>query len=396
MGSRFGSFVLASGSWLAVACGGGDSGTLFGDGGAGLPGDGGAGLPGAGGGGGASSGGRAGGVATGGGPSGAGGEAPCDPRSYDFPGNGVDEDCSGTADDEPEPCDSHAFDIGYSDPNVAARIIRLCRFSEQGSWGVVSARYVKIDGSDLPNPLSHGLLPNFGPNVMPREGQHMLALSTGTARRPGDPGYKSPSGADMSTTAQAPPGFPVDSPACAGVTTEADTQAFDSIALELVLRVPVNVKSFELDFNFYTFEFPEYVCSKFNDFFVILQTPSPPGALRGSIGFDPGNNPISVNSSLLAVCKPQTAAGKTFDCPLGPDMLAGTGFDAASNPAILSTDHGATGWLTVRSPVTPGSELTLRIGLWDMADPLLDSTVLVDNFRWSTRELTAPITEPAK
>jgi hypothetical protein len=34
-------------------------------------------------------------------------------------------------------------------------------------------------------------------------------------------------------------------------------------------------------------------------------------------------------------------------------------------------------------PVKAGKLVTLRFVLWDSQDPLLDSTVLLDNFQWS-------------
>ena len=306
------------------------------------------------------------------------------PGAYDIAQNGVDDDCSGTPDDPVVACDAAITSVADDDPMNAARAIGLCRVAENGGWGVVSAKYVKIDGSPGPAPLSHGLLPDFGPNVSVREGKRMLALSTGTARRPNDPGYQEPSGADMQTTANAPPGFPIDSPSCS-VQTANDKQAHDSIALEVVLKTPSNVLSFELDFDFYTYEFPQFVCSQYNDFFVALQSPAPVGALSGSIGFDKDKNPISVNSSLLSVCAPQTAGGKNFACLLGTSELGGTGFEG----------HAATGWLGVKSPVDPSSEVTLRIGVWDMVDHIQDSTVLVDRFRWSAEAVPEPVTIPA-
>ena len=35
------------------------------------------------------------------------------------------------------------------------------------------------------------------------------------------------------------------------------------------------------------------------------------------------------------------------------------------------------------APVEGGSEFTIRFAIWDTGDTALDSTVLVDNFRWS-------------
>jgi hypothetical protein len=164
--------------------------------------------------------------------------------------------------------------------------------------------------------------------------------------------------------------------------------------LELKIRVPTNAKSFTFNFNFYTYEWPGFVCSSYNDSFVALLAPPPPNAQLGNISLDNQGNPVSVNNSFLDACgcsagPPCTAGGKTFPCTLGTTILDGTGFgDSATYP------HGATGWLETVSPVTPGSEISLRFAVWDAGDHILDSTVLIDNFKFSADEATGTTTKP--
>ena len=83
---------------------------------------------------------------------------------------------------------------------------------------------------------------------------------------------------------QFPPG-----PDYAGVS---GTAAEDPIMLTLRIRVPSNAKSFKFSSNFYSAEFPEWVCSPFNDFFIVLldstwnEDPARSSSLNGSsIGF---------------------------------------------------------------------------------------------------------------
>ncbi len=82
--------------------------------------------------------------------------------------------------------------------------------------------------------------------------------------------------------------------------------------------------------------------------------------------------------------------------------MAATGFlldnDAANDSApdlagSQSLGAGATTTLTTFGPVTPGETITLRLVLFDEGDDQLDSLVLVDNFRWGTDALGAPITQ---
>jgi hypothetical protein len=217
-----------------------------------------------------------------------------------------------------------------------------------------------------------------------QQGARMLALSSGAARQPGDPGFASPSGHDTGIMGLAPNGFPIDSPACPLVQTSNDKTAYNPIAFEVKIRVPTNAKSFTFNFDFYTFEFPFYVCTQYNDFFVVLQDPPPPNAQSGNISFDTQGNPVSVNNGFLEVCQAQPAGGKNFPCQLGTAQLQGTGFEG----------HAATGWLETQSPVVPGSEITLRFAIWDMGDPILDSTVLIDNFKFSADDATEAGTKP--
>jgi hypothetical protein len=287
----------------------------------------------------------------------------------------VDGDC--------ETCDTGLV-LDSNDPLEAARALGICA-------GVVSASWVMPDGSvPTSNPtfaVGHGILPAFGPNVNAQEGASLLALSSGTARRPGDPGYVNPQGYSKGYVCSHPQGFPKESPACPGVTTG---QCHDGIGLQVELTVPDHAAGFSFDHAFYTYEWPDYICSQYNDFFVALLSPMPAGQTDGNICFDAADNPISVNTSLLEACDcpgvtPCTFGGKTFACSLGASLLEGTGFDT----------RAATGWLVTQAPATPGSTVTLRFAIYDSGDDVLDSSVVIDNFRWLTSAPTVATTPKA-
>lgn len=300
-----------------------------------------------------------------------------------------DEDCDGLIDEIDPPCDDGLL-IDAQDPVAAAHAIDLCKQSSgDGDWGLVSATWVLPDGSPVPDGfeviyhLGHGLFDGFGPFVDVRHGSNMLALSSGIARRPSDWPFIGHM-FDKGYTSLHPEGFPKEAPSCPGVTTG---EPHDGAAIELVIRTPSNATGISFEFDFYTYEWPRFVCSRYNDFFVALLWPEPPDSDEGSISFDSLGNTVSVNSAFLSVCgcpdNPPDAclagdANKPFDCPSGALELLGTGFGFDTE----GEDHAATSWLVTRTSVPASETITLRLSIYDSEDALFDSLVLIDNFKW--------------
>ena len=301
-----------------------------------------------------------------------------------------DENCDGTIDEiTPVTTCDQGLDIADLDPMTVLKAVDLCKLSTgPKDWGVVSAAWVLADGSppsaaNLENfHLGHGFLPAFGANVKVRAGARMLALSSGTARNPEDPGYKDVGGFNKNYVGSHPTGFPKESPACPGTSTG---EPHDPTGVEVKIRVPSNAHGFSFDFDFFTYEWPGFICSPFNDFFVALLSPVPKGQLDGNISFDSQGNPVSVNNAFLEVCGCEgnppaacSAGGKSFSCALGDTDLIGTGFGFDTG----GSDHASTGWLQTTAPVEPGKDITLRWAVYDSGDGSLDTTTLIDNWKW--------------
>ena len=307
-------------------------------------------------------------------------------------GTPFDEDCDLDIDEDDFVLCDDGLAVNDLDPFAAARAMELCKTSGDGiEWGVVNAKWTLADGSEpqasiLPNfHLGHGILSAFGANVTTQAGVRMVALSSGTARQPNDPGYQDVGGFSKGYQGNHPQGFPKESPSCPGSITG---QPNDPTGIEIEIRPPSNATGFSFDFKFYTYEWPGFVCSTFNDFFVALLSPIPANQPDGNIAFDKMGNPVSVNNAFIEVCGCQGnppascfAGGKEFECPLGDFDLIGTGF--GFDNCAFCEDHGGTGWLRTNAPVEDsGQNITLRYAVYDSGDGVLDTTTLVDNFRW--------------
>lgn len=314
-------------------------------------------------------------------------EVPTEPGTTAY-----DEDCDGMIDEDDSVLCDDGLAVDDLDPLSAVRAMELCKTSGDGKeWGVLGARWVLADGSDPPAfalqsfHLGHGILSGFGPNVTVQAGTRMAALSSGTARQPTDIGYQDVNGFSKGYTCGHPQGFPKESPSCPGTLTG---QPNDATGFEVEILPPSNAKGFSFDFKFYTYEWPGFVCSTYNDFFIALLSPFPAGQTDGNIAYDKMGNPVSVNNAFIEVCgcsgnppSPCFAGGKTFDCPLGDFDLIGTGFGFDS--CAFCEDHGGTGWLRTNAPIEdPKSPISIRFGVYDSGDGVLDTTTLIDNFRW--------------
>ena len=297
--------------------------------------------------------------------------------ALDYDGNEIDEDCSGTPDDAVSTCDD-ALVIDSADPIDGASALGICRQSDGIGWGLVSAAYIRSDGLPLDAPvlhLGHGILRNLGVQVWPREGTAMLALSSGTARRPCDGDFQPVEGfwKDQSPHG-APNGYPKPSVSCAGVTPGLP---HDSAGLRLVIKTPTSARSLRFAFDFYSSEFPSFVCSEFSDTFVALLAPVPPSLRDGNICFDAQGGIVGVDTTFMRACNPTSAGGKRFTCPLGPTPLFDTGFQDPLGGGVAS------GWLQTSAPVSvPGETITLSFLIWDSGDGIADSTVLLDALRF--------------
>jgi hypothetical protein len=285
------------------------------------------------------------------------------PGAFDVPGNGVDDDCNGTVDDGAA-CDA-AIASDTKDPIDFAHAIDMC-----DPW-VAAATF-----PTLADDRAHEVAPDWGVFKV-QYGASMAALSNGIAADEDDTGYVAPqTGTAFNKTGTAYPLTPHTFTCLDGqgqTQTHTDpTTVNDYTELAVTLKVPTNARSFSIDLNYLTTDAPEWKCSQYDDqALVILEST----ALTGDVLADSNGDHMSVNSPFL-VLNDATS-------------LQGTGMEVTTNQGIAG---GATGWMTLTAPVTPGDTIKLRFAIFDTLDSIYDSQLLVDHFRWSTAKVCAPAT----
>jgi hypothetical protein len=339
------------------------------------------------------------------------------PGALDVGGNKFDDDCTGAIDDGIAVCDANLVS-NSSNALDYAKAIDLCVETTENPplgdkrWGVISAGLFLADGTGVPNANSRSIRSGFGANVAPKKGSKLAIVSSGHAAAKDAPNNTNPPfalfawGEDMGTSS-APPGdwfkangdkYP-NAPGCEAAT---DPVVNDSVLFKVRVRAPTNAKSFNVSSYFYSAEYPEYICTKYNDFFLTLLDSSfvpKPGetanpADKNLAFYDAGGGnhyPVGVNlvgTGLFKTCVNGMigclgTASQYSGCT-STSELVGTGFDeedVGCGPNILA--GGGTGWLTTSGNVKPGETIELRFVIWDTGDHRYDSLTLIDNFEWS-------------
>ena len=335
------------------------------------------------------------------------------PGAFEFGGNMVDDDCDGNIDNILGSCDNGLVsNTGTIDDY--ARAIDLCQFTELNpvnpedrTWGVISTGMFLADGSVGASANSRSIRNGFGQFITPQAGQRLAVLSTGHAADSADtnPGFAQPQpGIDTGTSSFVPTNWLVANgntiPNAPGCPAPTETAVQNPVMFEVQVRVPTNAQSFSVNMYFMSAEYPEWVCTFFNDFFITLIESNATNTADGNIAiYNDGVDtwPVGVNildaapglftqceNGAISQCSPTPA---TYAGCTGTNDLNGTGYDL-TGPVVYTCEPdarhgGGTGWLTMSGNVEPGEIMTLQFVIWDTNDPFWDSHVLLDDFVWS-------------
>jgi hypothetical protein len=308
------------------------------------------------------------------------------PGALEVGGNMVDDDCDGKVDNVAPSCD---VSTTGNDAPTLAQSMEQCdkRFFLSAS----------LNGPS--DTKARATTPKFG-MYTPKAGSSMALLSTGLAVDKLGSGFVEPqigtNLANTNTFANPDPNVPT----IAGCGQSQPAMVNDYTELVLKLKAPTNAYSFSFQFQFFSAEYPEFVCTEFNDEFLVLQESAGEFQTATNISFDSKMNPITINNGLFTVCTNNTTGTNskyTQNCTSPVSDLNGTGYEDLSSGGIFGggssiPNGGSTGWLTTTAPVTPGEEVTLHFIIFDEGDHIYDSAALIDNFVWSVKATDAPTT----
>ena len=318
------------------------------------------------------------------------------PNAIEDTTNKVDDNCNGQVDEAPVDCEASA---ATSSPvgGDFAKAIGMCS---------PVASSLPLGGA-----TQRGVRTKFGSSFTPRAGTKMIMLSSGVATDQVEtPSYHPQGGTQFLTSVAHPLYSP---PRCAAPATT--PPAIDAAEFQVQLKVPQNAKNLSFNFAFFSAEYPEWVCTEYNDrFMAILESDGldvaqlPKGQCKTgtarptcNVSYDDKGQPVSINNAFFDIC--DSASGGTGSsawtntCTKSPTMLNGTGYQESlydNNDPSLAKHRagGATGWLSTTAPVKPNETITLRFIVIDEGDAKLDSAVLIDNFKWGVTAVQAPVT----
>ncbi len=155
----------------------------------------------------------------------------------------------------------------------------------------------------------------------------------------------------------------------------------DYTELRFTAEVPLTVNSISYDLAFFSYEYPVFYLSEYNDMYIGWLESE---VWTGNISFDQNGAPISLNAGFLDYRDANAANDPQCQANCTAPELHGTCMEG----------HAGTKWLTTTAGVKPGETITVVFAIFDMTDSVLDSYVFIDNLSWGCDGEAPPTTEP--
>jgi len=340
------------------------------------------------------------------------------PGMYETVGNKIDDNCNGQIDEKPATC-SASYTYGTDLSTVAARnaagkqlamAMDICDDAATKGYGLVSATVQSANSTTLGNANFGKAINIFSylsstassttPIVNPLLGTSFAGMSSGFFQNGNlSHGNSFISGGTIPSVYLNAHGGALQS--ATGCSTGSTIN--DSVNLHLTLKAPQNATGFSFSFRFFSHEYPSYVCTTFNDFFITLLTSTAKGIPADhNIVFDKVGNPVSINNAFFTSCSPKTCSTSsncasgiyTKGCVSGKCTSEyGACPDGTTDLRAFATSGsgGATAWLTTKAPIVGGETFTLDFYIWDTGDSSYDSAAIIDNFQWITTAGTVEV-----
>ena len=327
------------------------------------------------------------------------------PGNFEIPNDKIDNNCNGQVDEVPQNCTANythgtdlTSDAARNDAGIQlARAMDICDDASTAGYGLVSATVNSLTQGVPGSPAlgnAINVFPELGnpPIIKPKLGNSFAGISSGNFQNASlserysfadtgtiPPKYHSAHGNLLQSIAGCPTANNIN----------------DALALTIELKAPQNATGFQFDFRFFSHEYPVYICSRYNDFFIVLLTSTASGIPADTnIVFDKNGNPVSVNNAFFTTCNPMSCFS-SFDCMTAIytqgcinnscQTVYGACPDGNNDLAAfigVTNTGGATAWLTTKAPIVGGETFTLDFIIWDTGDHSLDSAAIIDNFRW--------------
>jgi hypothetical protein len=171
-------------------------------------------------------------------------------------------------------------------------------------------------------------------------------------------------------------------------------QENDLAGIQMRVVVPANARGVAMDSMFVSVEWPDYLCSDYNDKMDIYLVSDATGRQPSNIAIDPNGAAITVNNGYFELPSAWTSdlAAVPYARSLGDDSFSGfcgSSVEMCTLPTYCDGDQSelaylgsGTGWLVAQGPVRPGETIDVLAVVSDAGDYALDSLMLLSGLRW--------------